>query len=757
MGIKVSRLRAFARTTKQVVPGTEERCSNRPRSFERLSPVLLCTKIVAAQSAPADEMKIAQQFTAGTMSERSNSLQSRRLKLPSQDVSLFQSSAARTSYCIPALPSDESLGYFHCVRCADQYKATFVQSLRVWMRRIFFAALLLPIVLSPASAQKRPTSKELELARRLAAIELLTTTAENARTFKDLFYRPRVQALAADALWPHDETRARAIFRRAWDAATASDKSEQEAEEKETGVPSILLITEARDEVLRIAADRDPELAQTFLNELLTATKDKGIGEENNQQTKPARTPWRELSPGGQRRLALAYEMLKQNNFRAAAAIARPPIMEGASGDAVIFILRLREQNAEAGNELYRLLLLTVTRNLSLVDANDVLLLSAPIVSPNLLVVVDNRGALQFRPLQLRTPAISHKPIRDIFLGFAGLVLSQGNGQTSSADNLSDAVGRFVAIGRLLPLFEREWPESVAGLRMRSASLANQIGAARSESLNSQLSLTRMTSDQTEDPLRAQLNQLGRARDSAERDRISLDVVRKASALRLWDRARRAAGEIENVELRRRALSFIAMNQIADLLRAYADDKETNFENLAKFVRSADVPAAAIAWGLAQTAVIAARQGDSKRATAMLDEAEVFAGRTPAGTRERVAAYTAVTRLAVGIDVKRAWQLLPEIVRAINAVEDYAGDENSIELSMTDNLDSETADSLSMSSDVFRVSGIFAAMAALDSEKALTAARALGNELPQAFVSLSIARAMLAGGQARVPVKSWKR
>jgi hypothetical protein len=630
-------------------------------------------------------------------------------------------------------------------RCCG-YPRSFKKASIVSIRHFVFAALVFPLVLSPAAAQKRPASKESESNRRATAIELITTTAENARAFKDQFYRARVQALAADALWPHDETRARSIFRRAWDAATAFDKSEQEAEEKETGVASMLLITESRDEVLRITAGRDPELAQTFLNELLTAKKDNESSEEPAQQSKTARTPWRELSPGGQRRLALAYEMLKQNDSRAAAAIARPPIMEGASGDAVTFILRLREQNAEAGDELYRLLFLTVTRNLSLVDANDVLLLSSPIVSPNLLVVVDNQGALQFRPLQLRAPAISQKTDRNMFFGFAGLVLTQASEPSSSAGNLQEAVGRFFAIGRLLPLFEREWPDSVANLRLRSASLANQIGAARAEALNGQLSLTRLTSDQTGDPLRAQLNQLGRARDAVERDRISLEVVRKASALRFWDRARRASAEIENVELRRRALSFIAMNQIADLLRAYADDKETNFDNLAKFVRSADAPAAAIAWGLAQTAVIAARQGDSKRATALLDEAEAFAGRTPAGTRERVAAYSAVTQMAIGIDVKRAWQLLSEIVRAVNAVEDYAGDENSIELPTNDNVDSESSDPLSISSDVFRLSLVFAAMAALDSDKALMTARSLGNELPQAFVTLAIARMILAGG-----------
>jgi hypothetical protein len=658
MGIKVSRLCAHARTTKQAVQGSEERRRRRPQSLKQVS--------------------------------------------------------------------------------------------RFSVLHLVFAALLLPVVLFPAKAQKRPSLKETELARRAAAIELITTTAENARTFKDLFYRARVQAIAGDSLWQYDETRARSIFRRAWDAATAFDKSEQEAEDKETGVASTLVITEARDEVLRFIAGRDPEMAQTFLIELLTVKKENEASEEPAQQTKTARTAWRELSPVGQRRLALAYELLKQGDQIEAMAIAKPAIQEGASGDVVTFILRFRELNPGAGEELYRLLLKTVERQLDIADANDVLLLSAPIISPSLLVVIDNQGAVQFRPVHLRMSttgvAITHQPTRNAFFGLAANILLRPNIPASSSNNLPDAIGRFFAIGRLLPFFERESPAAAANLRLRSASLANQIGAARSESLSSQLSLTSLTSDQTVDPLRAQLNQLGRARDSAERDRISLDVVRKASALRLWDRARRAAAEIENVEMRRRALSFIAMNQIADLLRAYADDKETNFDSLAKFVRNADAPAAAIAWGLAQTAVIAARQGDSKTAGAMLDEAEAFAGRTPAGTPERVAAYAAVTRLAIGIDVKRAWQLLPEVVRAVNAVEDYAGDESSIELSTNDNLDSESSDALSIGSPVFRVSGVFAAMAALDSEKAQMAARSLGNELPQAFVSLAIARVMLGGG-----------
>src|SRR4051812_44143179 len=106
-------------------------------------------------------------------------------------------------------------------------------------------------------------NKNAERAKLTQALTLLIETADKARLFDDLFYRARVQALAADALWPHDERQARTIFRRAWEAATASDKAEQGEAASGTGLlpASHENVTDARDEVLRKAAARDARLA----------------------------------------------------------------------------------------------------------------------------------------------------------------------------------------------------------------------------------------------------------------------------------------------------------------------------------------------------------------------------------------------------------------------------------------------------------------------------------------------------------------
>src|SRR5205823_15093110 len=53
------------------------------------------------------------------------------------------------------------------------------------------------------------------------AVAALREVAEDARSFDDLFESTRAQSDAADALWPYDEPTARAVLRRAWDAANA--------------------------------------------------------------------------------------------------------------------------------------------------------------------------------------------------------------------------------------------------------------------------------------------------------------------------------------------------------------------------------------------------------------------------------------------------------------------------------------------------------------------------------------------------------
>lgn len=605
----------------------------------------------------------------------------------------------------------------------------------------------------PAKPAPATQSQAPDRARRAKALTLLAETAEEARALDDLFYRARLQALAADALYAFDRERARNIFRNAWEAAKASDKAEQEADAEEAGVATDAVepATEARDEVLSKTARRDASLADIFLRDLLKDARKESLQDETENSRS---TPWREPSVVAARRIALGLEMLAEGETESAFKIVAPVAGEGLSASLISFLLRLHERDAASGDALYRLMISAMRKDAS-ADANTVLLLSTPIVSPELTIAFDEYGTLQFRPLPRTTsqagPTSSFSPatLGAFFNAAAGVLLRPATVRTR-ANETQDKAARYFAISRLLPFFEREAAQYAPELRARALALENDFPESRRASLSSQLSLRTLSAAPSTDPLRSHFEELGRASEQRERDRITIRIVLVATQNRAWDRARRAAAELNDTEVRRAANSFIAVNQIADISRAYADEKEDDYEEIVSFLKSVDVPPLAAAWGYAQAAQIAVRRKDRQRVAELLTEAEHYAERLPPGTSQRVAAYGVIAKHAARINQQRAWELLTELVKAANALEDYAGDEVSVEIRANENsatpeaaTTEDAATPFTLQTELFRLDNIFATMAHLDFERALSNARALEGRAPRVFAQLAIARAVL--------------
>lgn len=617
-------------------------------------------------------------------------------------------------------------------------------------------ALVLSSVCHPASAQQRgrsrakstpkPQARDAERARRAKALTLLVETADEAHTLDDPLYRARLQTLAADALYAFDQQRARAVFRRAWEAAAASDKAEQEADAQEAGstFDAVEPVTETRDEVLAKTASRDPVLADIFLRDLQAERKNEGNAE---QGPKASSRWWDGPSAMGERRLALGYELLDKGAVESAFKIAAPATNEGASVPLIRFLMRLREHDAVAGDAFYRLMIAQMRKDAG-ADSNAVLLLATPIVSPELTVAINEYGALTFQPIEHGSPQASSPPpvspaTRSAFFNAAAAVLLRPVTSGSGVSEVQDRTARYFAIGRLLPFFEREAAQFVPELQARADALLNEFTESRRSSLSSQLALRTLGNPPSTDPLRSHFEELARTTDQAERDRITLRIVLIATRNRVWDRARRAAAELSDEAQRRAANSFIAVNQIADLSHAYADEKEDDYESITSFLKSVDVPPLAAAWGYAQAAEVAARRRDPQLVAELLTEAEHYAERTDANTKERVAAYGVVTTSAARLDRQRAWELLTQLVKAANTDEDYAGDEVSLEIRTDVNPATETESPFIFKTEAFRLDSIFATMAHLDFERAVTSARALRGDVPRLFAQLAIARSTL--------------
>src|SRR4030095_7396939 len=105
--------------------------------------------------------------------------------------------------------------------------------------------LFVPTTLSQTKKAK-PKAEEADAEaaqQRTIAISLVTTLADEARSFKDQTRRARVQARAGDVLWDTDPERARELFRRAWEAAeivdaeTAKKRDEEMKRLEEDGGP----------------------------------------------------------------------------------------------------------------------------------------------------------------------------------------------------------------------------------------------------------------------------------------------------------------------------------------------------------------------------------------------------------------------------------------------------------------------------------------------------------------------------------------
>lgn len=249
---------------------------------------------------------------------------------------------------------------------------------------LFFCLIVLPAfcyaqtapVQAPADQKaKAPAAKSnrkpreidpLVAQRRMTAVSLLTSLADDARSFRDEALRARVQARAADALWDTDKDRARSLFRRAWEAAETADAEterrmdeERRAAEKTRKSFAQFNRPNLRGEVLRLAARRERKLGEEFLARI-DADKErddaapKTIETINQPPSCPA--PTEPLAPALGQRLRLARTLLSTSDFERAMQFAEPAL-RCPSTQVLAFLSELRSTNATIADSNYSNLL----------------------------------------------------------------------------------------------------------------------------------------------------------------------------------------------------------------------------------------------------------------------------------------------------------------------------------------------------------------------------------------------------------------
>ena len=328
--------------------------------------------------------------------------------------------------------------------------------------RFALIALSLCFVLASAAFAQPKKSKvnneeaDAEAAQqRTVAISLVTSLADEARSFKDQTRRARVQARAADVLWDTDPDRARELFRRAWEAAEivdgeAAKKRAEDMKRMETeGAPVVVRGgPDVRSEVLRLVAKRDRKLGEEFLKTLDEAAEKERSEAATNQRNNPARRL------GSSQRLQLARRLVEDGEIERALQFATPALTT-VNPDSIFFLSALREKNAQLADAAFTNLLAFAARDPNS-DANTVAGLSSYLFTPFLYVTFEREGGSNQSRQRGPTPAPEIDPaLRNNFLRVAFNLLMQPVPAPDQDRTTSGRTGKYMVIKRLLPLFEQ--------------------------------------------------------------------------------------------------------------------------------------------------------------------------------------------------------------------------------------------------------------------------------------------------------------
>ncbi|MDT5261021.1 MAG: hypothetical protein QOC61_25 [Acidobacteriota bacterium] len=578
--------------------------------------------------------------------------------------------------------------------------------------------------------------------RRTSAISLVNTLADDARTFRDPALRARVQARAADALWDTDRERARALFRRAWEAAEDADRdtehltdAERRRREIAQGSAGARGLLNMRREVVSLAAKRDRALGEEFLAKMDEPRKDEATEATAGAQA-PVQTPEQRINPDNpppamMQRLGLAQQLLDGGDTERAMQFADPALYP-VNTFGMNILNTLREKDATAADQRFMSLLMRAGTDPAS-DANTVSLLSSYVFTPFLYVTVRPDGNSHTRRWRGDNSPPSNLPsvVRDTFLVTAENILLRPLSPPDQDHSSSGRIGGYVVATRMLPLFDRFAPGRAAALRARQALLAQDTPEQNRRPDDPLLTRGITPEDPNRDRVQDTLDRLDRAKSSGERDMIYFEA---AMASTDPARARELADKIEDIDTRKQLIAYMAFHLVEEAVRA------KKAEDALRLAHSDDLTRVQRTWAFTEAARLLTKEQPG-RAVEALDEAAAEARRIDDSSPERVRALIAVaTQLAV-LDRSRTWELMNEVVKSANALQEFSGEGGEITVrvefkgggAMTQNFNVES----------FDLTGVFATLASEDFERAAALARMLKSEGPRSVAMLAIARSVL--------------
>jgi hypothetical protein len=608
--------------------------------------------------------------------------------------------------------------------------------------RLLLAVVLVGLLLGAPTVLAQTPQQKVERAphaeddpfaaqRRAAAVSLLTSLADKARTFRDGVLRARAQARAADALWELDPELSRALFRRAWAEADAADREIERKREEDRkaqlasgGVAMQSAAPQLRAEVLRLAGRRDRALGEEFI--ALLAQPD----EKEPAQAGAGDLPYG-TSPAELQRLGLALRLLEEGDTARAVQFAEPALGR-ASVPSLKFLSALREKDAPTADRLFTTLFARAAAD-SEADANTVSLLVSYVFTPFTYFTSYKTSGTGVSsgpdtPAQDVTPAL-----RSSLMRAAAQILLRPTTPQEYDNTSAGRPGSYIMIKRLLPLFEQHAPDLTPALNARAASLLPDVPERlRTAEANGGFSLSKSERAAPRDAVQAALERAERTTGTAERDEIYAATAVNA----VWQgdpRAQEIVEKIADADLLRRVRSFTDFAFVQNALQ-----KKDAEAALAR-ARKADITPLQRAWTLERAADLVAKT-DRAGAVALLDESLSEARRIADDDPGRAQAFLAVATRYEKLDRARAWDLMNEVVKAANSAPAFTGEDGEMSLRFKSKRGGWMT---SFDVEEFNLGGVLSALAAENMNRAVQLTDGFSNEAARVSAVLAVARSVL--------------
>lgn len=506
-------------------------------------------------------------------------------------------------------------------------------------------------------------------ARVAFAIQVVSSLAEEARSYKDESLSVRVQARAADVLWNADRERARALFVRAWDAADRVDKEGRRRNKEERqrflskrgGTGFIPAPPNLRAEVLRLAYLHEPALAEGFLAKMEEEKK-------RDEEDSGVATRWDPTEPPEVivRRLALARQLLESGETEKAVLLAEPGLNRVTS-HGVIFLVLLRQKNTASADQLFNSLLERTSGD-SVADATSISLLSSYVFTPSVFVT-STRNGLVMNPWTEPLPPPTLSPeLRAKFFSVASQILLRPLEPAELEQTSAGPAGTYFTIKRLLSLFEQTDPNIALALQSRLNMLAqgsdNLIPASQRGFVNAGFK----SNEKKEDDPKDALSQLDGA-STSQRNHLYAMAAR-AAAMKNDSQAREFADKIEDSDLKKNVRTFVDFILVSKALASRDLGKALQLTRTAEFSHFQR------AWAYSELAALSKSSAPEDSMNLLL-EAEKEAERIETGS-ECAEAWVAIARQAAEVDPTVKWSKFQDAIKAVNRVLDYGGEENEI-------------------------------------------------------------------------------